>query len=90
MFLVTSDVPNKDNLEVFTTLFKSEIDQKALKTELWVEILISKSCLKICDFSYYRLMPKHDKKTGKLIPLMVDQVAKILNTFPFACLPSCP
>ena len=82
--LATSDVPDKDDLEVFTTLSKSEIDQKAPETELRVEIPTSKSCLKICDFPYYGLTPKHDEKTGKLIPLTVDQVAKILDTSPFA------
>ena len=40
--------------------------------------------LKICNFPYYRLTPKCDEKTGKLIPLMVEQVAKILHISPFA------
>ena len=81
--LVTSNVPDKDNLEVFTILFKSEIDQKAPETDLWVEILTSKSCLKICDFPYYGLMPKYNEKTSKLVPLMVDQVTRILDSSPF-------
>ena len=82
--LVTSDVPDKDDLEVFTTLFKSELKQKAPETDLRVEIPTSKSCLKICDFPYYGLTPKRDEKTGKLIPLTVEQVATILESSPFA------
>ena len=67
-----------------TTLFKSELEQKAPETDLWIEIPTSKSCLKICDFPYYGLTSKHDEKTGKLIPLTVEQVATILDSPPFA------
>ena len=82
--LATSNVPDKDDLEVFAIMFKSELEQKAPETDLRVEIPTSKSCLKICDVSYYGLMPKCDEKMGKLIPLMVEQVAKILDISPFA------
>ena len=61
-----------------------QIDQKAPETELRVEIPTSKSCLKICDLIYYGLTPKRDEKTGKLVPLTVDQVATILDSSPFA------
>ena len=82
--LATSDVPDKDDLEIFAIMFKSELEQKAPETDLWVEIPTSKSCLKICDFPYYGLMPTRDEKTGKLIPLTVEQIAKILDVSPFA------
>ena len=81
--LATSNIPDKDDLEGFTILFKSELEQKAPETNLQVEIPTSKSCLKICDFPYYRLSPKCDEKTGKLVPLTVDQIAKILDSSPF-------
>ena len=82
--LATTDVSNKNDLEVFTTLFESELEQRASKMDLRIKIPTSKLYLKICDFLYYSLLFKHNEKTGKLIPLMIEQISKILNVSPFA------
>ena len=84
MYLVTDAVPDKDDLSVFTTLFKAELKKKAPETELRVEIPTSKSCLKINDFPTYGLSPKRDKKTSRLIPLTTEQITDILAKAPFA------
>ena len=84
MYLVTDAISDKDDLSIFTTLFETELKKKAPKTELRVEIFTSKSCLKINNFSTYRLSPKYDEKTGRLIPLMTEQIAAILDKAPFS------
>ena len=83
LYLVTDAIPDKDDLSIFTTLLETELKKKAPETELRVKIPTSKSCLKINDFSTFRLSPKCDEKTGRLIPLTTEQIAAILAKAPF-------
>ena len=48
--LATSNVPNKDDLEVFAIIFKSELEQKAPEMDLRVEIPTSKPASKSAIF----------------------------------------
>jgi len=76
--MVTSVVPDEDDLKILQTLFETSYKAKIAAGEMTirVEIPSSKSCLKINDFPYYNgFNPENEpvKWTGESLKKVLDQ-----------------
>ena len=78
--LFPDEVTDQDDLAVLQSLFEQSFkDEIAAGThKIWVEILTSKSCLKICDFPFHNSLDLE----GKPARWTADQLATILAQTP--------
>ena len=81
--LMTTTVPDKADLAVFTNLFESHKSQAQRNMEIHVEVLTSKSSFKIMDFLYFGLFLKKDAKCNP-VPVSIMDLVIFLKSFPFS------
>ena len=80
--LLTTDILNDDDINVFDKLFRSILTNITPLIDLKFEVPTLKSSVKINDFLFFGLTPMHNDK-GQLVTLTEEQLTAILAKAPF-------